>query len=65
MVISKEELPLSVHSPLAAKVLGISEQCYRSLCRSGEIPAKHIGRRWIISRDRLMQYIDGGDADAK
>lgn len=56
---STDELPLIVHTPLAAKVLGVSEQTFRSLCRSGKIPAVHLGRRWVIARDKLLAMVSG------
>lgn len=56
---TENELPLIVHTPLAAKVLGVSEHTFRNLCRSGEIPAVHVGRRWVISREKLLSVVSG------
>lgn len=36
-----------------AEMLGLSTNTVRSLCRSGQIPAVHIGRRWYVPRAKL------------
>lgn len=64
MTTTIEELPLSIRTPQAAKLLGVSEQTYRALCRSGQIPARHIGRAWVISREKLLSYLNGDDVHA-
>ncbi|WP_165063102.1 helix-turn-helix domain-containing protein [Adlercreutzia sp. ZJ154] len=63
MISSIDELPVAVRTPQAAEALGISERAYRELCRSGAIPARHIGRFWVISRERLKEYLNGGETD--
>lgn len=59
-----DELPLAVGSKQGAEACGKSENAYRELCRKGAIPAKKIGRHWIISRDKLQAFLNGeNDAD--
>ena len=36
-----------------AEMLGLSTNTVRSLCRNGQIPAVHIGRRWYVPRAKL------------
>ena len=36
-----------------AEMLGLSTNTVRSLCRSDQIPAVHIGRRWYVPRAKL------------
>lgn len=61
MVKSFDELPAIVHSDKGSKVLGISVQTYRSLCREGVLPAVHIGRQWVITKEKLIEFLNGGD----
>ena len=39
-----------------AKLLGLSQQRIRTLCRSNVIPAKRIGRAWIIESTDVLHY---------
>jgi hypothetical protein len=52
-------MPLVMSSADVAGLLGVSEQVVRHLCRTGQIPARHIGRRWFVSRERLAAVLDG------
>lgn len=40
-----------------AAALGASENTVRSLCRAGELPAVHIGRRWYVHRAKLNELM--------
>lgn len=40
-----------------AEMLGLSMNTVRSLCRSGELPAVHIGRRWYVPRAKLNEFL--------
>ena len=40
-----------------AEMLGLSTNTVRSLCRSGQIPAVHIGRRWYVPRAKLNEFL--------
>lgn len=55
MVTDIEKATLSVKE--CAELLGISENaCYEYLIQ-GKLPAQRLGRRWIISRERLGQWL--------
>lgn len=43
--------------PQMADSLGVSQNTVRNLCRSGELPAVHIGRRWYVPRARLDELV--------
>ena len=40
-----------------AEMLGLSTNTVRSLCRNGQIPAVHIGRRWYVPRAKLNEFL--------
>lgn len=40
-----------------ADILGLVQNTVRSLCRSGELPAVHIGRRWYVPRAKLNEFL--------
>lgn len=40
-----------------ADILGLAQNTVRSLCRSGELPAVHIGRRWYVPRAKLNEFL--------
>lgn len=42
-----------------AELMHLSEQTVRAACRRGELPAVHVGRRWIVSAERLKRFLDG------
>ena len=44
--------PLTV--PQAAEILGLSPQRVRALCAQGRIPARKIGRDWMIDEARVL-----------
>ena len=41
----------------AAQVLPFSLNTIRELCASGELPARKVGRRWLIPRALLIGYL--------
>jgi len=45
----------------AAKILGISKKLCYTAAERGEIPAKHIGARWIVLRKPLEEMLGLGD----
>jgi excisionase family DNA binding protein len=48
----------------AAKALGIGKnQCYQAIAR-GELPSLKIGRRILVSRQQLLDKLNGGGTDA-
>ena len=44
-----------------ATLLGISRATTYLLLKSGEIPARRIGSRWIIARCRFNAWLESGD----
>lgn len=47
--------------PEVAALLGISRATTYVLLKSGEIPARRIGSRWIIARCRFNAWLESGD----
>jgi len=43
---------VEVPTTVAAEVIGASPEYVRRLCRMGRLPARRIGRAWLISLDR-------------
>lgn len=37
--------------------LGMSPSAVRRALRRGEIPGRHVGRRWLISRPALLEWL--------
>lgn len=49
-----------LHVKDMAKSLGVTEIAMRHMLRSGEITgARHIGRRWMISKENWLKLING------
>ncbi len=44
--------------PEAAALLRVSENGCRKLCMNGEIPAAKVGRKWLVSKDRLEDMLE-------
>jgi len=44
--------------PQVARMLDMNLGTVYQLVRSGVIPAKRLGRRWVISRKRFHQWLD-------
>lgn len=43
----------------AAQILRVCTKTLYEALRRGDVPGRQIGRRWIISRRRLMRWIEG------
>lgn len=43
---------MEVGTAAAAEVIGASREYVRRLCRTGRLPARRIGREWLITIDR-------------
>jgi excisionase family DNA binding protein len=54
--------PLTYTVPEAAALLGISPWAYYEALKRGELPGRQVGRRWIVSRQRLEEFINGENA---
>lgn len=46
----------------AAQVLGVSRGVAYDQVRSGEIPARRLGKRWVIPKSQLHAWLNGGAA---
>lgn len=55
---SFEQLPLTINADQLAAVLGISRAQAYVLMRSKGFPTIHIGKRMVVHRDKLMQWMD-------
>lgn len=53
-----EELPLTLKAEEAAKVLRISKSKVYELAQSESFPAIRIGKRVVIPRDNLIQWMN-------
>lgn len=56
-----ERLPYVLTVPQVAKVLGISVWTAGEYCRQNVIPHRYIGKRLLISRDRLREWLAEGE----
>ncbi len=55
---SFEQLPLTINADQLAAVLGVSHAQAYVLMRSKGFPTIHIGKRMVVHRDKLMQWMD-------
>lgn len=55
---SFEQLPLTINADQLAAVLGVSRAQAYVLMRSKGFPTIHIGKRMVVHRDKLMQWMD-------
>ena len=53
-----EELPLTLRAEEAAKVLRISKSKVYDLARTESFPAARIGKCVVISRDKLIEWMN-------
>ena len=53
-----EELPLSLNAREVAEVLRISKSKVYDLARTESFPAVRIGKRVVIPRDKLIQWMN-------
>lgn len=55
---SMEQLPLTLNAGEVAEVLGISRANAYSLMHNSGFPTLKIGKRLMVPRDRLTEWID-------
>jgi len=48
-----------------ARVLRITPGAARALIRSGQVPARKIGRRWLVSRAEFLRQLTPPDASSR
>ena len=53
-----EDLPLTLNAREAAQVLRISKSKVYELAQSGSFPAIRIGKRVVIPRDKLIEWLN-------
>lgn len=53
---------LSLTWEQAAKELGVYWERVREKCRTGDIAAEKVGRKWVLTAKALAEYIDHGPA---
>jgi excisionase family DNA binding protein len=41
----------------ASEALGLSTRAVYDLCRKGELPARRVGKKWLISKEGLRAYL--------
>lgn len=56
MILQIERKAVSVAE--AAKMIGISINRAYELVRSGEMPAKHVGKRWLVPLAALEKWLE-------
>lgn len=57
------KMTLSVRE--AAELIGISKPKMYELIHSNEIPSIHVGKKIVIARQALMDWLSEGDTDGK
>ena len=56
---SFNDLPLVLNAAQLAGVLNISRANAYNLLHQEDFPTLHIGQRMLVSRDKLVQWMDG------
>ena len=59
VVNSFSDLPLVLNATHLADVLSISRANAYNLLHREDFPTLHIGQRMLVSRDKLVQWMDG------
>ena len=59
---SYDELPVSLNADQVAAVLGISRAGAYNLMRSEGFPTLFIGKRMVVPKDRLLEWIHNNTA---
>ena len=57
-IISFDKLPITLRAEQVAAVLGISRSNAYALMRQEDFPTLHIGKRMLVPKDRLIQWIE-------
>ena len=55
---SLEQLPLTLSADQVASVLNISRTHAYQLMRSSGFPTLHIGKRMVVPKEKLIQWMD-------
>ena len=57
-ITSYDQLPVTLRAEQVAAVLGISRSNAYALMRQEDFPTLHIGKRMLVPKDRLIQWIE-------
>ena len=57
-ITSFDQLPITLRAEQVAAVLGISRSNAYALMRQEDFPTLHIGKRMLVPKDRLIQWIE-------
>lgn len=58
MYTSLEQLPITLNADRVAQVLGISRANAYILMRSKGFPTLHIGKRMVVPKEKLLEWIN-------
>lgn len=53
-----EQLPFTLNAQQVADLLGIAKNSAYTLMHSEGFPTLHIGRRLVVPKEKLMQWMD-------
>lgn len=56
-ITSWEQVPIVFDIPLAARILGMSVEHTRRMCKRGELPAFRCGKMWRFKKEDFLEYI--------
>lgn len=56
-----DKLPMILNTETMAELLNVSDQTVRAACNDGTLPAVKVGRRWFVSRDLFIEFLNGGE----
>ena len=50
-------VPIIMDVAYVANLLGITYECARRMCKSGQLPAHKVGEAWRINKSELMKFV--------
>lgn len=53
--------PLTYTVAEAAALVGVSESSYYALLLKGEVPGRKVGKRWVVPKPHLEQFLLGDE----
>ena len=53
-----EKMPFSLNANQVAEILGVARNTAYTLMQSEGFPTIHIGRRLVVPKDKLLQWMD-------
>ena len=53
-----ERMPYSLNAQQVAEILGIAKNSAYTLMHSKSFPTLHIGRRLVVPKEKLLQWMD-------